>query len=403
MWRRVKLGEICEISIGKTPPRGDKRFWDKEKKTDNVWLSIADLTAVSGKFVSDSKEYVSDEGAKLFKPVPQNTLVMSFKLSIGKLAITERELRTNEAIAALPIKNESLVSKEFLYHYLSSLDWGVIAGNDEKVKGKTLNKKKLNALEVILPPLAEQQRIVAKLDAAFAEIDRVSDKINESYESADTLFDSCLRYVFGELEYKDSPNTLTDVTELIVDCEHKTAPTQDTGIALVRTPNIKKGELDLDTAKRISEETYEVWTRRGKPASCDLILAREAPAGNVGIVPQGQKVCLGQRTVLIRANRELITPQYLCYFLLHPEVQSSLLSKSTGATVEHVNLKDIRSMPVPRLPPIPSQIKAVSSFENMLRQRKKLIDAINQKKQLVKQLKSATLAQELQPPQSEAA
>ena len=173
MWKTVRLGDICDISIGKTPSRGDKRYWDKEKQTENVWLSIADLTSLSGRYISDSKEYVSDEGAKLFKPVPKDTLVMSFKLSIGKLAFTQRELRTNEAIAALLIKDESLLTKEFLYHYLSSLDWGVIAGNDEKVKGKTLNKKKLNVLEVILPPLTEQQRIVAKLDAAFAEIETV--------------------------------------------------------------------------------------------------------------------------------------------------------------------------------------------------------------------------------------
>ena len=97
---------------------------------------------------------------------------MSIKLSIGKLAFTERELCTNEAIAALPIKDDAVATKEFLYHYLSSLDWNDIAGNDEKVKGETLNKKNLNATQVTFPPLPQQQRIVAKLDAAFSEIDR---------------------------------------------------------------------------------------------------------------------------------------------------------------------------------------------------------------------------------------
>ena len=171
MWKTVKLDEIVNLSIGKTPSRGNVKLWDKEKRTKNIWLSIADLSALAGLYVEDSKEYISDEGAKLFKAVPSETLIMSFKLSIGKLAITKCALRTNEAIVALSIKDEKLISKEYLYYFLFSIDWDALAGNDVKVKGKTLNKAKLKEIPICLPPLAEQQRIVAKLDAAFAEID----------------------------------------------------------------------------------------------------------------------------------------------------------------------------------------------------------------------------------------
>ena len=169
MWETVKLGEIVNISIGKTPPRNEKRYWDSDKDTKNIWLSIADMNSVANGFVSDSKEYVSDAGAALFRSVPANTLIMSFKLSIGKLAFTACELRTNEAIAALQIRDENKITKEYLRHFLSSRNWDKIAG-DKKLKGKTLNKAKLKELEVIVPQLAEQQRIVAKLDAAFVEI-----------------------------------------------------------------------------------------------------------------------------------------------------------------------------------------------------------------------------------------
>ena len=75
MWETVKLGEIASISIGKTPPRGDKRYWDSNKDTKNIWLSIADMNSVKDGFVSDSKEYVSDAGAALFKPVPALSLI----------------------------------------------------------------------------------------------------------------------------------------------------------------------------------------------------------------------------------------------------------------------------------------------------------------------------------------
>ena len=172
MWKTVKLNAIVNIVIGKTPSRNNPKYWDKNKKDSNVWVSIRDMSALRGLYVDDSREYISNEGAKLFKEVPKNTLIMSFKLSIGKLAITKINLRTNEAIAAFKIKDTTLVSNEYLYYFLSSMNWDVIAGHDIKVKGKTLNKAKLKEILIILPSLAEQQGIVAKLDKAFAEIDK---------------------------------------------------------------------------------------------------------------------------------------------------------------------------------------------------------------------------------------
>ena len=80
---------------------------------------------------------------------------------------------------------------------------------------------------------------------------------------------------------------LEEVCEFIVDCEHKTAPTQETGYPSIRTPNIGRGYFILDGVNRVSAETYELWTKRAKPLPGDLIMAREAPVGNVAMVPEG--------------------------------------------------------------------------------------------------------------------
>src|SRR5438034_11703955 len=127
--------------------------------------------------------------------------------------------------------------------------------------------------------------------------------------------------------------TLADVCELIVDCEHKTAPTQSSGYPSIRTPNIGKGRLILDGVNRVSEETYRYWTQRAIPQAGDLILAREAPIGNVAIIPSNLKVCLGQRTVLIRPDFAKVNAQYLTYRLLGDDVQGRIQSLSNGATV----------------------------------------------------------------------
>ncbi len=152
-----------------------------------------------------------------------------------------------------------------------------------------------------------------------------------------------------------APLTLDGVTDFIVDCLHATAPTEDDGYPLIRTPNIGKGRLDLDAVQRVSQATYETWTQRAVPETGDLIFAREAPAGNVAIVLEGQQVCLGQRTVHIRPNRAMVDPNFLCYYLLAPQQQGSLMAAETGATAKHINMKDIRRLPLARLPELPMQ------------------------------------------------
>ncbi|MFD0836688.1 restriction endonuclease subunit S [Mariniflexile aquimaris] len=154
---------------------------------------------------------------------------------------------------------------------------------------------------------------------------------------------------------------LNDLCEFIIDCEHKTAPTQETGYPSIRTPNIGRGNLILEDVNRVSEEVYQDWTKRGKPKGGDLIIAREAPVGNVAIIPEGLKVCLGQRTVLVRPNNDKVDSRYLCYYLLGNEAQGQILTKTSGATVAHLNMKDIRGLKISYLPN-PSTQKKIASI-----------------------------------------
>ena len=139
---------------------------------------------------------------------------------------------------------------------------------------------------------------------------------------------------------------LNDICELIVDCPHSTEPDEGQGYPIIRTPNIGAGYLNLDGVQRVGEEAYNRRNVRAIPQAGDLILAREAPAGNVGIIPDGIKVCLGQRTVLIRPDRRQVYPYYLNYYLNAPKQRHRLLSNSNGATVSHVNMPIIRNLPV---------------------------------------------------------
>lgn len=137
---------------------------------------------------------------------------------------------------------------------------------------------------------------------------------------------------------------LNDVCELIVDCPHSTEPDEGEGYPIIRTPNIGVGYLDLEGVQRVSKAAYDRRNIRAVPRPNDLILAREAPAGNVGIIREGMKVCLGQRTVLIRPSAEKVSPLFLNYYLNAPKQRHALLSNSNGATVSHVNMPIIRNL-----------------------------------------------------------
>jgi type I restriction enzyme, S subunit len=150
----------------------------------------------------------------------------------------------------------------------------------------------------------------------------------------------------------DEP-TLNDVCSLIADCEHKTAPEAKAGREFgysVGTPNIRSGRMTLSSAKRVDEETFWSWSARAVPQKNDIILTREAPAGEAAIVDGTVPVCLGQRTVLLRPNPDVVIPRYLHYRLLGPAVQRIIHSRSEGSTVAHLNVKDIRGLALGDLP-----------------------------------------------------
>jgi type I restriction enzyme S subunit len=179
---------------------------------------------------------------------------------------------------------------------------------------------------------------------------------------------------------------LKDLCDLIVDCEHKTAPTQETGYPSIRTPNIGRGRLILDGVNRVSEETYDAWTQREVPKPGDLILAREAPIGNVAIIPPALKLCLGQRTVLIRSDRSFLNPQYLTYLMLGDEIQGKILSMSNGATVHHLNMKDIRELEMPPMPGLAVQDRIatiLSAYDDLIENNNRRIKILEEMAQML--------------------
>ena len=173
---------------------------------------------------------------------------------------------------------------------------------------------------------------------------------------------------------------LKDVCEFIVDCPHSTAKDEGSGYPLIRTPNIGKGRFNLEGVHRVSENVYKQRNLRATPQDNDLIFAREAPAGNVAIIKNGEKFCLGQRTVLIRPNPQYVSPDFLTYFLLAPQQQYGLLGTANGATVAHVNLPTIRELEI-NLPSLKNQCRIadiLSAYDDLIENNRKQIKLLEE-------------------------
>ena len=182
-WRWVYLPEIANYNIGKTPSTKNSSYWSSSENGCN-WVSIADLND-RGVVSTTSKNVTLLAQKEVFKsdPIKAGSILMSFKLTIGKISMLEIPAYHNEAILSIfPSKH---VNKEFLFKVLPSR---ALAGNSKgAIKGNTLNSKSIATLLIPLPPLNEQARIVNKIDEFMALCDNLEQKETNSKEAHEKL------------------------------------------------------------------------------------------------------------------------------------------------------------------------------------------------------------------------
>lgn len=142
---------------------------------------------------------------------------------------------------------------------------------------------------------------------------------------------------------------LEDLCELVIDCPHSTPKWTDKGFIVLRNQNIRNGVLDLSVPSFTDEDGYKSRIKRAKPRVNDIVFTREAPMGEVCLIPEGIDCCLGQRQVLLRANNE-IDPHYLFWALQSPYVQHQISwNEGTGTTVSNVRIPVLKDLKIPRL------------------------------------------------------
>ncbi len=163
----------------------------------------------------------------------------------------------------------------------------------------------------------------------------------------------------------------------IVDCLNKTAPVveHDTGYRMIRTTNVRHGQVDVEANRFVEEAVFNKWTRRARPKRGDIILSREAPLGEVGMLRSDAKVFLGQRTMLYRADPVKLDQQFLYYQMIGPYVQAQIHGQGSGSTVAHLRVPDAETLHIP-IAPLESQRKIaaiLSAYDELIEKNQRRI------------------------------
>ena len=343
-----RLEELFDLQMGKTPSRSVTEYWESG---NNKWISIADLSKC-GKYIYDTKECLSDSAITEsgIKQIPANTVVMSFKLSIGKTAITSEPMYSNEAIMSFRDRKLVQLLPEYIYYLLLSKNWD--DGTNKAVMGKTLNKATLSKVKVNIHSVQEQQEIVYALNQATALIELHQQR----FQKLDELIKARFVEMFGDCVLNTkSWNTkrLGDIAEVGSSKRVFVEDLKEKGIPFYRGTEIgalAEGKTVVPELF-ISEEHYsELCKATGFPQVGDFLMPSICPDGRIWIVNTSEPFYFKDGRVLwVHAINNSYNPVFLLHTLKDRIMTdySSIASGTTFAELKIFALKECRIFDVP--------------------------------------------------------
>ncbi len=364
---RYKLDELFDLQMGKTPSRNKREYWNTH---DNKWISIGDLSQ-DRKYICETKEYLSNDAVteSRIKIIPANTVIMSFKLSIGKTAITKEDMYSNEAIMAFHDKHTIELIPEYIYYLFKYKDWD--EGTNKAVMGKTLNKAVLSKAEIDICSMKKQRMIVKILD-------RVSYVIKDKkrcLSELDNLIKSRFVEMFGDMLfnskgwYESSLESIADLASGI------TKGRKVKGVNLREVPymavsNVKNGYIDWTTIKTILATEQEIEQYRLLPN--DVLMTEGGDPDKVGrgaIIKEPLENSIHQNHIFrVRLDRNQLLPVFFEEYLQHQKAKRYFLGCAKQTTgIASINMRQLRALPV-LVPPMNLQ----NQFAAFVRQVDKL-------------------------------
>ena len=384
-WVVKTLDEISEILNGGTPDTTVQKFWDGE----NLWITPKDMGRLKSIYVDDTLRKITDEGLKnsSAKILPPNSIILSSRAPIGHLAINTKPISTNQGCKGLVPKKG--VDTLFLYYFLSkSVDLLNSLGTGATFK--ELSGSKLGTVEIPLPSLPEQQRIVAILDEAFAAIAKAKANAEQNLKNAKELFESYLQGVFESKGEGWEEKTLKEVCAKITDGTHQTPKYFDDGFIFLSSRNVTSGKINWDNIKYIDEKQHIEMHKRVAPKVGDILLAKNGTTGVAAMVDRNVVFDIYVSLAHIRVLDE-VTPEFMLYFINSPIAKKQFNKRLKGSGVPNLHLEEIREVVIPFPKSLKEQNKLVKNLDDFSTETKKLEGIYQQKLNDLEELKKSIL------------
>ena len=370
-WKTCKFADVFDLQMGKTPSRDNPTYWGD----DNMWVSIADMN--EQKYMSATKEGITDVAVQEsgIKPIPKGTVIMSFKLSIGKVSIATSKLYTNEAIMGFIEKEEGTLVPEYLYYYLKGYKW---EGANKAAMGMTLNKKTIAENTISYPPVAEQEKIVAELDC----LSGIIDKKKQQLKGLDNLAQSIFYEMFGDPVENDKG---WDIYALSKNVKvkgrvgwkgYKKEDLRDSGPLAIGGGHLTdSGGIDLSSPVFLSMEKYlespEIMIEVG-----DIILVQRGTIGKVGLIANDIGMATINPCVLI-LRPENLNAIYLLHYFLNQSTQKHLKTLIKGVAQPMITQQQVNGLLLP-IPPLYLQQEFASKIETIEKQKELISQSIKE-------------------------
>ena len=374
---KYKLSDLFELQMGKTPSRDNPEYWSQP---EFPWISIADLSS-AGKYIYDTKESLSklaieESGIKI---IPAQTVIMSFKLSIGKVSITPATMYSNEAIMAFIDKGIAKIKPEYLYYLLQHRDWD--EGTNKAVMGKTLNKATLSDVIIDIHPIEEQERIVDVLDKAS----EIIDSYQRQLRTLDTLIKARFVEMFGDVinntmgwpQYVFSEIASSRLGKML-DAKQQTGKHKYPYLANF---NVQWFRFDLSSLNKMDfdeDDQVEFELRDG-----DLIVCEGGEIGRCAVWHNQVQPCFFQKALhRVRCNTSIVTPDYLArWFQYNCEHGGFAAIEGAKATIAHLPGAKLKALQVV-VPPVDLQNQFAAFVSQVDKSKAVVQEALNEAQQL---------------------
>lgn len=398
-WALCQLKDIGQIVSGGTPSTKENSFWGD----DVAWITPADLSGYTEKYISKGRKSITEKGLQnsSAKIIPKGSVLFSSRAPIGYVAIASNDLSTNQGFKN--VVPYSSVNSIYLYYYLKSIK-ELAVENASGTTFKEISGSKFSELPFLLPPLSEQERIVAKIEELFSELDAGLESLKTAAQQLKTYRQAVLKYAFegkltndnvneGELpsgwkwvKFEEIGNAVDPQPS------HRTPPKVENGIPYVSTKDFdfELDKIDFSGARIVSSEVLTEHLERYQLEIGDFVI------GKIGTIGKPVRIVLPQNYTL-SANIILIQPRKANSTFLYYLFQSNVIEKEFTAgkkatTQAAFGIQKVRLLNIP-LPTLEEQQCIVEEIESRLSVCDKLEETINASLKQAEALRQSILKQ----------